>query len=170
MAPPSSDTPSTVAPSFLNRCPYSGPLGPPRRAEASEFFRERQRATLTFARGCCRSLAGGCSGVVCSGGCGVSAAAETQISYQAGDCCRAAWFLGTVAVVIRRHIPQNSTRLAWSSLLGGTASPHIQPSICLYGSTGEEGGPSAHGGDLTQPSLDALGRYIIGSLLLFQCL
>lgn len=46
-----------------------------------------------------------------------------------------------------------------------------QLKLCkVYGSMGEEGGPSAHGGDLTQPSLDALGRYIIGSLLLFQCL
>lgn len=30
MASPSSDTPSAVAPSFLNRCPDSGALGPPR--------------------------------------------------------------------------------------------------------------------------------------------
>lgn len=177
--PSSSHTSSAVAPSFLHRCPHSGALGPPRRAEPTEIIRERQRATLTLARGRRRSLAGSCSGVVSSGrrsgGVGGRHAviAKAEISYQTCDCRGAAWLLDPVpAPRLRHHIPQafqTGSRLAGSSLLDGTALPHVKPSICLHSSTGEEGGPSAHGVELTQPSLGVLGPHIIDTLLLFQC-
>lgn len=127
----SSYTSSTVAPSFLHRCPYSRALGPPRWAEPTEFIREWQGATLTFARGCCRSLAGGCSGVVCSDGCVAwarwhAAAAEAEIPDQTSDCLGASW--------LRHCIPQalqTGTRLVVNPLLDGTAPPQVQPPICL---------------------------------------
>lgn len=57
-----------VAPSLLHRRPHSGALGPPGRPEASEFVGERQGATLAFARRRRGRSAGGCSGVLSSGG------------------------------------------------------------------------------------------------------
>lgn len=124
-------------------------------------------------------MVGRCNGVVCSGGRGVgvgaghAAVTEAEVSYQTGDCCGTAWLLGPVpAPRLRHHIPQalqTGTRLAGSSLLDGTALTEVQPPICLHSSTGEEGGPSAHGVEVTQPSLDVFAPYITDSLLLFQC-
>lgn len=134
-----SDASSTVAPAFLHRRPDPGALGPPRWAEAAEFVRQWQGATLAFARGCRRSLTGGCSGVLCSGGGHVGAAvAQIQISYQVGDSGGTAWFLGPVSAPrLRDHIPkalQTTISLTRSCPLDGIGLPQVQPSICLCNS------------------------------------
>lgn len=95
---------------------------------------------------------------------------QTQVFKEVGDRTRRTSY-GPAAVTrthLRETVPNTLQTRCNRSLLSGTALGHLMTPTRLHESTGEQGGPFAHGLRRDRAQTCTFGGYIVAALL-FQC-